>query len=65
MLEKFVEEAKSLRKVMLRALAFCVGTGILVSSYSPAVDNSHLDSALSPPYTFFLLNGDMELHRNR
>jgi hypothetical protein len=22
-------------------------------------------TALSPPYTFFLLNGDMELHRNR
>jgi hypothetical protein len=20
---------------------------------------------ISPPYTFFLLNGDMELHRNR
>ena len=25
----------------------------------------YFSSTFSPPYTFFLLNGDMELHRNR
>jgi hypothetical protein len=41
---------KPLKKVILMTLAFCVGAGVLVSSYNPAVDNSYLHSALMGGY---------------
>jgi hypothetical protein len=45
-----------------------IANGLQTASRTKTHANSplkHPISKNSPPYTFFLLNGDMELHRNR
>ncbi len=38
---------KSIKKIVLITLVFCIGMGFIVSSYSPSYDSSHNPTSLS------------------